>query len=61
MLDDLDAADAPFTVPLVGGDATTLKRLANNESTTNIGLMKNGCCSWKNTREKWKTGQTEPK
>ena len=37
-LDDLDVADAPFTVPLLGGDAATIKRLANDESVTNLGL-----------------------
>ena len=37
-LDDLDVADAPFTVPLIGGDAATIKRLANDESVTNLGL-----------------------
>ena len=37
-LDKLDAADAPFTVPLICGDAATIKRLANDESLTNLGL-----------------------
>ena len=37
-LDELDTADAPFTVPLIGGDAATIKRLANDESVTNLGL-----------------------
>ena len=30
-LDTLDAADTPFAVPLIGGDAATFKRLANDE------------------------------
>ena len=37
-LDTLDVADTPFTVPLIGGDATTIKRLADDESVTNLGL-----------------------
>ena len=37
-LDKLDAADTPCTVPLIGGDAATIKRLANDESVTNLGL-----------------------
>ena len=37
-LDKLDAADAPFIVPLIGGDSATIKRLANDKSVTNRGL-----------------------
>ena len=37
-LDKLDAVDAPFTVPLIGGDAAAIKQLANDESVTNLGL-----------------------
>ena len=37
-LDDLDTVDAPFTVPLIDGDAAAIKRLANNESVTNLDL-----------------------
>ena len=37
-LDDLDTANAPFTVPLIGGNAAAIKRLANDESVTNLGL-----------------------
>ena len=37
-LDELDAKNAPFTVPLVGGDVATIKRLTNDESVTNLGL-----------------------
>ena len=37
-LDELDVTDAPFTVPLIGGDAATINRLANDESVTNLGL-----------------------
>ena len=37
-LDDLDVADAPFTVPLIGGDAAAIKQLANDESVTNLGF-----------------------
>ena len=37
-LDSLDGTDTPFTVPLIGGDAATIKRLANDESVTNLGL-----------------------
>ena len=29
-LSDLDPGDAPFTVPLIGGDAAAIKQLANN-------------------------------
>ena len=36
-LDELDAVDAPFTVPLISGDVATIKRLANDESVTNLG------------------------
>ena len=37
-LDYLDAADAPFTVPLIGGNAAAIKQLANDEFVTNLGL-----------------------
>ena len=37
-LDDLDPADTPFTVPLIGGDTAAIKRLANDESVDNLGL-----------------------
>ena len=37
-LGNLDVVDAPFTVPLIGGDAATIKRLANDESVTHLGL-----------------------
>ena len=37
-LDDLDAVDALFTVSLIGGDATAIKQLANDESVENLGL-----------------------
>ena len=38
-LDGLDAVDAPFTVPLIGGNATAIKRLANTDFVTNLGLQ----------------------
>ena len=37
-LDDLDVADTPFMVPLIGGNTAAIKRLANNESVTNLGF-----------------------
>ena len=37
-LDNLDVADAPFIVLLIGGDAATIKRLANDKYVTNLGL-----------------------
>ena len=37
--DNLDPGDKPFTVPLIGGDAAAIKRLANNESVENLGLQ----------------------
>ena len=37
-LDDLDLVDAPFTVPLIGGNAAEIKRLANDEFVENLGF-----------------------
>ena len=37
-LDDMDAVDASFTVPLIGGNMTVIKQLSNDESVTNLGL-----------------------
>ena len=37
-LDDLDPGNIPFTVPLIGGDAAAIKRLANDELVENLGL-----------------------
>ena len=37
-LDDLDPVDTPFTVPLIGGNAAAIKRLANDKSVENLGL-----------------------
>ena len=34
--DELDAADAPLTVPLTDGDAAAIKQLANDEFVTNL-------------------------
>ena len=36
--DDLDPGDTPFTFPLIGGDATAIKQLANSESVENLRL-----------------------
>ena len=38
-LDDLNPVDTPFTVPLIGGDAAAIKRLANDKSVENLGLQ----------------------
>ena len=38
-LSNLDPGNTPFTVPLIGGDAAAIKRLANDESVENLGLQ----------------------
>ena len=37
-LNGMDPFDTPFTVPLIKGDAATIKLLANNKSAENPGL-----------------------
>ena len=64
-LNKLDAVDAPFTVPLIDGDVAAIKRLANDESVTNLGLQvqPDGKCALqlKGARITLKIGQAEPK
>ena len=64
-LDELDAADAPFTVPLIGRVVATLKRLENAEFVTNLGLrvQPDGKCTsqLEERRGKLETRQTETK
>ena len=38
-MDDLDLVDAPFTVPLIGGNSAAIKQPANAESVENLGLQ----------------------
>ena len=57
-LDDMDAVDASFTVPLIGGNMTVIKQLSNDES---VNQMESTRCSWKSARRKLKTGQTRQK
>ena len=38
-LDNLDPGNTPFTVPLIGGDATAIKQLSANESVENLTLQ----------------------
>ena len=38
-LDNLDPVNAPFRVPLIGGNAAAIKQLANDESVENLGLQ----------------------